>query len=498
MGYSWDDREALFQNPAVRDFDLRRILTQDYWAQFGGAGIYRPILSLSLAFDVSVFGDAPYWLHASSLLWHGVAVLLLAAGIQAFCPGAFWPAFALLYFHPTSAEQAAWLVGRTSALMLALGGAAMLAARARRFVLAAVLIFLAAHAREDGVLFVFVLALLLDREDRRRWLPIGVLVVLAWLAVRWAVLGGVLPRAAHWGTQSFAALTLTSLDVFGHFAAMLGLVEAPRVMSDGVPSAGPFVVALPLVLTLLVWAGVRRGQAARGLVWVLVAFLPFSQWVPHGEAIAGRYAYALLPGFTLFALLAMPARMRTRWFCWVIPLLLVPLWLRQAWIVSDGRRAFAQVAAAEPANARAALLRALAHENAGEKKLALARLRALVKDRPNYAKARVNYGRVLFETGRYQRAEDVLSRAVRLFPRSARAALTLGRLQYRRKKFGAAAFAFEEALERDPRLGQAARYLCRSWLRLGDREAARAALDVATRIDARHASLAKLRAAVGQ
>lgn len=498
MGFSWDDREALFENPAIRNFDLARILSEDYWEARGGAGVFRPLLSFSLALDLALFGDGPVALHRSTLLLHGLCALALALALGETRRGLFWPALALLFLHPVSAEQAVWITGRSGSLALGLGGLGLFAARRGRLVAAALCCWLAAHAREDGLLFVPVIAMLLRREARRRWWIAGLVVLLSWTAARWLALGSLLPRAAQ--GQSFGLARLAApAESFGSLARLLLLVEAPRVLSDGTRPAGIFLGALPAFLLATAYCCYRRHAAAKGLGWTLIAFLPFAQLVPFGETVAGRFAYPLLPGIVLAAGAAGRRRARfvARSGLGVVILLGILLglglsWLRQVFVLSDARRAFAQVLELEPDNRRAQLLRALAEENAGDQGAALARLRALARRHPGYAKAQVNLGRLLLSAGEVDAAEGVLRRAVLRFPRSSRAALTLARVLFARRRWADAAFACEEALERNPREAQAARYLCRCFLALGEIEDARAALARARAIDPGHRSLVEL------
>ncbi|MDP6424135.1 MAG: tetratricopeptide repeat protein [Planctomycetota bacterium] len=485
MGYSWDDREVLVENPAVRDFDIGRILTEDYWAQRGGAGQYRPLALASLALDRKLFGEDPIALHRVGLLLHGLCVLVLALALDRLRPGAFAPALGLLFLHPVAAEQATWIVGRTGSLALGLGGLALYCALGGRLLAAAVCVFLGAHAREDAVIFVPVIALLLPAAERRRWAITGGATLGVWLAVRWLAIGMVLPPVELSWTAPF--------DSFAHHAGMLLLIDPPRVMSDGLASTGIWRALLPAFLLGCFIAAGRGLRTRNGLVWALLAFLPFAQLVVHGEQVAARYAYPMLPGLALAGLVVMaPSGPRLRAVLALLPLLLAPFWLRQVHVLSDARRTFEQVLAVEPDNARAALALALAEENAGDAAAAVRRFEDLVKRRPRYAKAHVNLGRLLWKRGELARAERVLEDAVARFPNSGRAGLTFGRFLYEQKRYGAAALELEEALVRNPCEGQAARYLCRSLLRLGKRARAAKVLEVARRLDPKHRALIEL------
>lgn len=492
-GFGWDDRQLLFENPAIRDFSIGSIFSEGFWSFRGNGEMYRPLTALSLAFDHQLFGEDPLGYHRVNLLLHLLACLLLTLGILG--PKSRWalPFFLVLYLHPSSAEQAIWIAGRVGSLMLCWGGLAMLAARRRAWILSACLVFVAGLCRDDGILFFVLVPLVLPvrlAEYARRAVPF----LLLWLAVRFFVLGG---EALPLDPETSRGLLQRLGDVltsFGFTTEVVLLFERPRLMQSGLPDAGWAVVALPL---FLVWMGVCRTKgwwgSLRAACAVLLVFVPFSGFVRLGEPVGGRYAYALVP-WTLAMILLVPAvrRLRPLWF---VPtaLLLLPLWFREASVLARAETTYARVLEYEPKSRRARLNLALEWERLGQQTRALSQFEELMRQHPRYAKPFVNRGRLLYQMGEKQRGLAALDRATRDFPRSSRGWLTYGRFLYREHRYEEAAHAMEKCLSVRPSETQALLFLCRARLRQGDVDRARKAYEDLRRIAPRHPALESLR-----
>jgi len=474
-GFGWDDRQLLFENPSIRDLSLSSIWTEGFWAFRGHGEMYRPLTALSLALDHALFGSDPLGYHRVNLVLHLLASLLMAWGLLG--PKSSWrfPLFLVLYFHPSSAEQALWIAGRVGSLMLCFGGASLLLARHGSFVLASLMVLMSGLCRDDGVLFFALIPLCVNLRLREYW-PRALPFLLLWILLRILVLGGeFLPMDPEAGRTFLQQLA----DVFASFAwkmQVLFLWERPRLMQSQIPDAGIFVLALPIYLLWLGWLW-RKGWFAslRMALALLVAFLPFSGFMQLGEPVGGRYAYALLP-WLLASLALLPATVRVRPL-WLVPtaLLLVPLWWREARVMARAESTYARVLEYEPASRRARLNLALEWERLGQGPRALAEFEELMRLYPRYAKPAVNRGRLLYLMGQKQRGLAALDRALRTHPGSARGWLTYGRLLYRERRDVDAIDALEKCLSIRPQEEQALLYLCRARLRTGDLDGARQA-----------------------
>ena len=127
----WDDQEFVEHNPLVRPLDgqsLRDIFTP---ARIGAVeGIYIPLTDLSLALDRTLFGAGPRGFHATNIVLHVLATILLYSCFLRV-PLSPWGAFvaaAVFAVHPIHVESIAWLSCRKDVLSMAFfAGACLLA-----------------------------------------------------------------------------------------------------------------------------------------------------------------------------------------------------------------------------------------------------------------------------------------------------------------------------------------------------------------------------------
>ena len=109
---NWDDDAHFLNNPFVRSFNIKEILTTTV------NGIYIPLTSLSFALEYHFFKATPFIYHLDNLLLH----LAVTAMVFLFCLrcGSSVPAAgaaALIFgLHPMHVESVAWATGRKDVL----------------------------------------------------------------------------------------------------------------------------------------------------------------------------------------------------------------------------------------------------------------------------------------------------------------------------------------------------------------------------------------------
>jgi len=121
--FLWDDRALVIDAPLVeRSASLTEYLRHPFWMGGGVQALdtsyYRPLVTLSFAFDHRVHGANPGGYHLTNVVVHlGCALLLLAllrrGGVRDAVAALVTCAWALL---PRLAEAAAWISGRTDLL----------------------------------------------------------------------------------------------------------------------------------------------------------------------------------------------------------------------------------------------------------------------------------------------------------------------------------------------------------------------------------------------
>ncbi|MCZ6596867.1 MAG: hypothetical protein O7B99_04440, partial [Planctomycetota bacterium] len=161
-GFSYDDREAIFDNPVVNgSAALTEAFRRDYWHHLGDAGHYRPLATVTLRLDHALHGESAVGYHLTNVALHAAVVALGAFCLLRLGGGRAAPLLGLAVFamHPALADSVAWISGRTS-MVSALGGTFALAAAIRFVERPAVLgvlvglgIFVGLGGKEDAVIF---------------------------------------------------------------------------------------------------------------------------------------------------------------------------------------------------------------------------------------------------------------------------------------------------------------------------------------------------------
>ena len=127
--YVWDDTYLIVDNPLFGpEGDLWTALSGPMWQTNGefAADYYRPLVTLSLWLDVSVFRLTPDGQHVENFLLHLLCIVLVARWLSRRVPvghahaSPWWLAAATLIFaiHPSRPESVAWISGRGDLLML--------------------------------------------------------------------------------------------------------------------------------------------------------------------------------------------------------------------------------------------------------------------------------------------------------------------------------------------------------------------------------------------
>lgn len=319
-GFVMDDAYNVVRNEEIRSLaHLPDLLVQpvgagseDAYVRSIGQSFWRPLAMASYAVDHAVWGLRPLGFHLTNVLLYGalcglVALLLVRlAGGWAGAVGGVWYAV-----HPVHAEAVNLVTYRTELLAAAAVAGALLVmaadgGRRRAGALAGIvaLYVLGLSSKESAATLP---ALLLAAEALGRpvgrwrpwWSLYGVLAVVAgaWLAARAAL---VTPAGVRFfGDLEAPLLFLSVMKIYGLYVRLL-LLPWPQtpfydwtILAPAGSLADPEALAGLLALVATVggaWA--LRGRAptaALGLVWWLVALLPFAQLVPLPVGAAERF-----------------------------------------------------------------------------------------------------------------------------------------------------------------------------------------------------------------
>lgn len=248
---------------------------------FGASGYWRPLFSLSFAFDRALFGPpGPGW-HLHSLLWHLAAVLLLWSwlGRRGLAPGPRFGAAALYALHPVQVEAVAWLSARNDPMATSF---ALLALHLLdRPAFAAAAWGLALLSKESALLLPL---LMLAWCDKRLQMALSVGVVgVSWLAAR--LLVGVSAPEAELGLlpgvlpEVLGSVVYRIVAFFPYFSWHIDGMPLTRGAGLGWTALGLVGIALArpwLGAAALLWAPALYAVAAYGLVADRYLHLPLA------------------------------------------------------------------------------------------------------------------------------------------------------------------------------------------------------------------------------
>ena len=517
--FLYDDHKDVANNPILLEpHRLTEIFTTSFLDKGEERGLYRPITGLTYWIDHRLFGPNPFGFHISNLLWHAAAALLVLVILRELWPAEPLMAFgaaALFAVHPVHTEAVSWVSGRSEVLAAFWGLLAFWAHRRgdregandSPWRIGALAAWLVALGAKEMTATVPILLLMTDallgrpsgwwRPGRlfRRYGPYAGVGV-AYLVLRWSVLGQLGPVGAH---QYFHGAPLsvrgpTMLKVAASYVGRLifpvnlnaaWTVPHAQGLTDG--SLPLLALALMVALVGLAWA-VRRTATpvAWGVLWSGLALLPVSNLLPTGELAAERFLYFSSVGACAAIAWVMakgiqvplkgrspraPVAITSALGCAVLVLFAITTIDRNRdW--SDDLALWEKTARQSPksVNARmnfgkALFQRGRVPEAAGEFEAALALS-------PNHVDALNNLGAAYGQLGRADEARKAFHHATLIEPDHAGAWYNLGFLRYRQGDLRGAEDALRRARGLDPQNSKVPYLLGLAAYRRGDLEEA--------------------------
>ena len=456
--FVYDDTTIIRDNTLLRGWSaLAHAWSAPYWPTTGAdvSGLYRPLHVAVLSMLWNVGGGAAWPFHLYSLALHSAVALAVwwllrrGVGTVAAAVGALW--FATHPLHVEAVASAAntaelLVVGCTIALTWLLvrrsprSGAAGVVADWSTALGCAALTAAAVLSKESGLLALPIAALTawgwhpaaaerrgdLLRGRRRVWLACGAALAVALLA-RTIVLGAPVARV------SIAAPGLDVLTPAERIVAMLSLWPriARMIVWPGLlaPYYGPTILpaergglavlallsALALVALALITA--RRGdrRPVVALAWVALSYLPASNLLTAtGQLIADRTLFGATVGAALalgWAMDSVPRRARVALVI-VAALAIARDTLasaRYAVAWSSHRTLWERLVEVSPTEPRGYQLLGIDASQRGDTTRALPLLARAFAMEPRARRTRFEYGQLLYTTGRYAQAVQVLA-----------------------------------------------------------------------------------------
>ena len=398
--FVFDDGPIVSSNPVIRTISPIQFLKSPYWTKQQYAGIYRPFVVFSLSVDYAIWKRWAPGFRLTNLAVHAINGVLVFSLYQSIAGAGIVPLIAMIIYlvHPVHTEAVTTIVGRSELFAACFLLAAWLLFRQGRTGWAALAFFLALLSKENAIVLPAVL--LLTSPRGRRWIRLlpMIFVALAYLAMRYSVLGGLgIPVSAQYmgGRLTYFERLLTSGRVFIQYLILTfyPLHLAGDYDYNAIPIAN-FVdwdawLGLVLIAATVVTAYFYRHRnwaVSLGLSFALIAFIPASNWImPISILMAERFLYLPMIGLALVGATALSQLEDRR--------------LRR--LVGIGALSTAIV---------------LCNSHDYIRRDDFTFFKNMVRVVPNSAKARLGWGFALTKAGRNDEAEHELEAGLRIIP----------------------------------------------------------------------------------
>ena len=308
-----DDGALVVGNPYIKSWKyLPEILTKDAWNISEPTNYWRPVFSISLALDYSVWGLNPIGFHLTNILLHAINTVLLYLLCKRL-RNTTCAVFASLLFalHPIQAHTVNVISTRGDLLAAFFTLLSLHAFFSKKTIPFAIALVLSLLSKETSM--VLPLALLLawmiverDKQEMRLLLAFAILslylVVRLSLGFSFSLIPLVFSYHAPLNIRWLLAFKVLAL----YFLALLNLFELPHPFwSVEIPTSlnDSYVIGGIVMFGLLlgaIWKSLKQQPLiALGLGWFLIYFLPISNLKELNQPMAEHWLYIPMIGLSL-------------------------------------------------------------------------------------------------------------------------------------------------------------------------------------------------------
>ncbi len=326
----WDDRIILNQRLSPADCTgFADIWQRSYWGHEGATDVYRPLSLSVLYLERMAFGDGHNGMagyRVVSLAMHALVSLLVMVIASALAGAEIgWISALLFAAHPIHAEAVGMAYGQLellSAFFVLLTLWFYARPSLASFPLSFCCVFLACCSKESGAMVLLLIPLtdLFLRRRPRRWYLALWLAPIPYLLLRYHALGSLAPPAYETVSRGYGwAMRAKLVLVAAGESVRLCVFPTAQSISYGhlrdavfgfpYQQAAWLAAGLALAWLAAAWAG--WAATLFGAAWFVIMFLPVSNLVPTGVAVAERLLYLPVLG-TCFVASSLLAKLGNR------------------------------------------------------------------------------------------------------------------------------------------------------------------------------------------
>jgi hypothetical protein len=448
--FLWDDELLIIRNEYIKDWShLQEIFKINLFHSVSKKGnYYRPLQSLSLLFDYSLWRLNPFGYHLTNLLLHifNAIIIYFLIGIISKSRKISLLTSLLFLVHPIQTQAVTYISGRADPLATLFFLLAFyfyirsITLKELTPYLGSLLFFLLALLSKEIALIFPLVLLLYDRSfpksaqsktclptSKIRYLPFLAISGI-YLSVRFFLLGSLLKPAITAKTSLYLRL-LTMPRVIVSYLGLLFLplnlhMERRPPLASSLSEPG---VAISLILLILIGIFTLRMHKRSkvvffSLAWFFLNLVPVSNILPLNAMMAEHWLYLPSLGFFLLASIGITKILETKKKKLIVVLVVSILAFYSFLTIRRNR----------------------------DWKDGLTLYQNTLRYSPDSGKAHNNLGFIYFKEGKYNRAKEEFERAVESEPDLAIAYHNLGNVYVRKGEYNRAIEEYKKAIELNP------------------------------------------------
>lgn len=482
-----DDQYTIVGHELIKSFStLPKLFTSNYWGDQYPNGLYRPLTSLSFAFNYFLNGLNPFGYHLVNLLLHIINSLMLYFLVNCYSQTNKLALFSAIIFviHPIHTEAVSNISGRAELLtanFALLSWTAYLLSKEnfRYYWLSLVLYFFSLIAKESGITLIGVLILADLCKYWENW-PLQIKNLLKlysgyfilagiYLLIRLLVLDnlGVPETWLYWRnidfTTRFYTMSLGFIEYFRLLILPINLVgdydfsQIPKTSSPNLSVIFSLLIILSIFF-LGCWLFKKNRFAAFAILFFFVTMSLVSNiFIPTGVLIAERLLYfpsisiSLLIGAGLYLIYQSKFKYLSVALCLCFIITSVAICYKRNIDWLNGRNFIESLVRVAPNNTKGIGSRALIYAKEGNYSFAEQELKRAIEIAPHLATPKGMLGQVYYLQGKYDDALIFFNQAIKIFPKEDPAQsyiyLSLGRIYQKQKNYPESIKSFRRAIE---------------------------------------------------